>query len=406
MHETLSSSLLARYAPQVDGNNSQLKPLHQPLPPSATEAPETFPAFSVSPDYKAVIQSALWDPTDSVLRLFIDAYADVVMDIEGCRAGRGRLAHSSPATVMFLNDGHYNWPMRGYIVQCRWRAHRPSWAALTFKSSSGDRGSEATDDPSRHSPSPVSVHQVGTAAEGTLAACLGVAYSHQDSSEWVTYHSKLGVEKFHQYYVAGIHTDSKDPVRPVSHGHLQNMSWQELFPLGPELRYLFSQITMYNECLYRFRHAYEYLLVIDTDEYVRIALPQYQNVPLPLPAFLSENMPEHVAAMLLLIWAYPLQCQPESGSGTLVARSMLREPTAQVPGLYEYVSWINGRNKMIIRPVGVLELCVHRICTVADDWDKQVFIPHDQAYVKHFRRWQFWDDKCGELQEDPDPGKA
>ena len=406
MLNTLSSPLLAQYVPEVNGHHSLLKHMHLSPPPAETEAPQTFPSFSVSPDSRTVIQSALWDPKDSVLRIFIDAYGDAVDDIEGCRAGRGRLAHTSPSTIMFLNDGHYSWPMRGYIVQCRWRAYRPAWATLTLKSSSDDPTIDAHGTPSDQSklPPPVGVHEVDTVSSGSLAACVGVAYSHQDSQEWLSYHSNLGVARFHQYYVSGIHTEQQNPVRPSSQGPFSPITWQEIFPLGPELRYLFSQITMYNECVYRFRYVYDYLLVIDTDEYVHIAMPQYQPLQPALPAFLADNMPEHVAAMLLLMWAYPLQCQPQSATGTLVDRSRLREASAQMPGLYDYVSWINGRNKMIIRPAGVLELCVHRICTVADDWDKQVLLPQDKAYVKHFRRWGWWDDKCDQLQQEAASG--
>ena len=379
-----------RYAPEIlaDHKHSTIA-MKESWPPAAMELPRTFPAFAASHDQLAIVQSALWDPRDSILRLFIDAHADAVIEIQSCRAGRKAEAQTSPATLMFLNDGHYSWPMRGYIVQCRWPMYKPDWAALAFNSL-------------RELPLPVAVHEVETSRTGMLAACVGVAYSHQDSHEWLMYHSKLGVEWFHQYYVGGIHTDSKEPVQPFSEHHISSMSWQEIYPLGPDLRYLFSQITMYNECLYRLRHRFKYLVVIDTDEFIHLALPPHKIQQPALHAFLDDHMPEHVAAMLLLIWAYPKQCQPPSSSDSIVAQSTLREATAQMPGMYDYVSWINGRNKMIIRSQGVLELCVHRICTVADGWDKQVLVPQELAFIKHFRKWKWWDDKCDLLQQDPD----
>ena len=390
MHELLNEELRSCYAPLVPApdKHSLRRANRTGLAMAPLEPSHTFPAFAASPDHLLIAQSALFDSKESILRLFIDAHADAVLDMVACRAGSGQEAHSSPATLMFLNDGHYSWPMRGYIVQCRWRGYKPAWAGLVMKST-------------REPPVPVLVHEVATSESGTLAACVGVAYSHQDSHEWQAYHSNLGVEQFHQYYVDGIHTKSEQPVQPHNTRHLPSMSWQEIFPLGPELRYLFSQLTMYNECVYRFRYSFRYVMVIDTDEYIHLNLPQHQAVQPALPSFLGQNMPEYVSAMLLLIWAYPVQCQPSSPSGSILARSTLREATAQLPGLYDYVSWINGRNKMIIRPQGVLELCVHRICTVADGWDKQFLIPPEQAFIKHFRRWQWWDDKCDQLHREP-----
>ena len=392
MHGLLHEGLRSRYAPMIPapGQPSVWHANKTGLAMALAEPDRTFPSFAASPDYFVVAQSALFDSKSSILRLFIDAHAEAVLDIAACRAGRGHEAHSSQATLIFLNDGHYTWPMRGYIVQCRWHGYKPAWAALTFKSA-------------REPPMPVLVHETATVEVGTLAACVGVAYSHQDSLEWQTYHSKMGVDQFHQYFVDGIHTGGKHPVQPHSTQHLRSMSWQEIFPLGPEMRYLFSQLTMYNECVYRFRYSFKYIMVIDIDEYIHLSLPPHQAMQPALPSFLEQTMPEHVSAMLLLIWPYPVQCQPPSPQfDSIVASSILREATAQLPGLYDYVGWINGRNKMIIRPRGVLELCVHRICTVADGWEKQILILPDKAFVKHFRKWQWWDDKCDQLHRDPD----
>ncbi|KAK9828241.1 hypothetical protein WJX74_005099 [Apatococcus lobatus] len=390
MHDFLNEELRSRYAPMVPAprRHSASRANRTGLEVARFEPDPTFPVFAASLDQLVIVQSALHDPKEYVLRVFIDAHADAALDIGSCRAGRGHQAHSSPATLMFLNDGHYSWPMRGYIAQCRWHGYKPAWAALTFKSS-------------REPPVPVLVHELATAANGTLAACVGVAYSHQDSHDWQLYHSQLGVDIFHQYYVVGNHMKDQEPVQPHNTRHLRSMSWQEIFPLGPELRYLFSQLTMYNECVYRFRYSFRYLMMIDTDEYIHLEMPQHQALQPNLLSMLEQDMPEHVAAMLLLIWAYPVQCQPSSPSESIVKKSILREATAQLPGLYDYISWINGRSKMIIRPQGVLEVCVHRICTVADGWDKQVLIRPDRAFVKHFRKWQWWDDKCEQLRREP-----
>jgi hypothetical protein len=52
-----------------------------------------------------------------------------------------------------------------------------------------------------------------------------------------------------------------DPARGV-----QGLHWYSYAP--PRRRWYLSQSTMMNECLYRQRHAYDYLLFMDADEFL------------------------------------------------------------------------------------------------------------------------------------------
>ena len=64
---------------------------------------------------------------------------------------------------------------------------------------------------------------------------------------------------------------------------------------------------------------------------------------------------------------------------------------------------LTGRSKMVLRPRGVVEACIHNVCAEADGWDKQIHVDVEAAFLKHFRKYTHFENNCSPAQLERDP---
>ncbi len=341
--------------------------------------------------HNILFQSALWDPHLQEVRIFLDASYDFATDLGFCILGRGTdMVERTQAVLGHLHDGAPQALLHGFVLVCPQPSFVPEWTGIQFRND-------------YVWPSRLTVHQVPTEKRGPMASCLGTLYGQKDIiHEWLDYHSALGVSHFRIYYSPRHFGDADGP--PIEEFERSDVSWQQVMPLDEKHRRLYSQVTMMNECLYRLKYAYDYILMTDIDEFVYINPNRSQHAN-SLPGFIDSVLPEKTTAAVFLTWAYPTNCQPASSDGTpAYHQHVIREDTPLYPGLNQYCSWMNSRSKMILRPRGVLESCIHNVCLEADGWDKQLQITEDIAFIKHFRNYTFWkENECepSHLQRDP-----
>jgi len=114
----------------------------------------------------------------------------------------------------------------------------------------------------------IRVEQVDLYRRGTLGACVAVIYTDrlQQTYEWLNHYTQLGVEGYDIYWTNSSVTPEKDhkidPPAPFSY---PGVHWVQFRHLPLEERYLYSQTTVYNDCVYYNRHKYEFLMMFDTD---------------------------------------------------------------------------------------------------------------------------------------------
>ncbi|KAK9850785.1 hypothetical protein WJX84_010348 [Apatococcus fuscideae] len=332
-----------------------------------------------------------YDPHLQEVRIFFDASYDYASTLEFCILGRGPdIIEEMPAVLGFFHDGAPEALYHGFVVACKQPNFVPEWTGVRFKDN-------------WEWPGRMKVHQVPTEKKGQLGVCLGVLYGQQDIiHEWLDYHSAMGVSHFRIYYAPNHFGDAAGPA--IKKFERADAAWQQVLPLDSRHRRLYSQATMLNECLYRLKYAFEYILMSDIDEFIWLNPNKTQHAA-SLPMFIDSILPERTTAAVFLTWAYPTNCQPPSPKGTSAyQRHVVRESIPLYPGLNTYVNWMNGRNKMILRPRGMLEGCIHNICLEADGWDKQIQVGPEVGFLKHFRQYTHWNENnCDPSRLERDP---
>ena len=163
-------------------------------------------------------------------------------------------------------------------------------------------------------PARVTVHQVPTERKGHMGCCLGVLYGYQPIiHEWLDYHSALGVSHYRIYYAPRHYGDIENP--HMTEFVRDDVAWQQVLPLDGRHRRLYSQVTMLNECLYRLKYAYDYILMTDIDEFLVIN-PNKSQHNSSLPMFMDSVLPARTTAAVFLTWGYPSNCQPPASPNT------------------------------------------------------------------------------------------
>lgn len=100
---------------------------------------------------------------------------------------------------------------------------------------------------------------------------LFIAYA-----DWVQYYADLGVEGIHMYAVVAdfilspngggyMHVPGNYKALSIENHRL--LRWKIFHPSPWSLHY-YGQWLIYNDCAFRWRHYYEYLLFVDRDEFL------------------------------------------------------------------------------------------------------------------------------------------
>ncbi len=219
------------------------------------------------------------------------------------------------------------------------------------------------------------MQEMQTEKQGRLAVCLGVVYSQQPFlRDWLHHHSELGVDYFEVYKARNHDLRSN----PVSGGISIHEPFEEIWhtkafyrdvPPGKN-RWQFGQSTIHSVCIHRLRYMYDYIALIDGDEYI------YLNNSRSLVDFLDESLPTTVASARFYNWVFPACLQK------FACDKSVQQQFTMAAAAPELDVWAG---KSVVRPLGVASFYVHRLLEATAGFELEQLISPDQAVVKHFR---------------------
>ena len=237
-----------------------------------------------------------------------------------------------------------------------------------------------------------------------MGACNGVINSNRFdlTYEWLHFYTKLGVEGFTIYFTTqAVQWDERKPATVVDTDVLSPfsfplVSWMHFQHLSLDDRFLFSQTTIYNDCVYRLRHEYEYLLMFDIDEFLVLRDSRYTRKG-GLKSLLRNAFPPQYAAIGIYRYAYRDDCgieapvQADEYHERFTHR--LRETESQI-----VLRSKRFADKLIIKPDRVDIFYMHFLGSarpgfVSDTMNTQPSI----LFLKHLRGY---DEDCQELTEE------
>jgi hypothetical protein len=237
-----------------------------------------------------------------------------------------------------------------------------------------------------------------------VGACNAVVNSDKSEMlyEWLQHYTDLGVDGFHIYFtnqsVNWNDSSSRDKYsdenvpKPFN---FPRVSWVHFEHLPLEDRFLYSQQSVYNDCVYRLRHSYEYLVMFDMDEFLVIRDPRFARSG-GLKSLLHHVFPPHYAAVGVYRYAYRDDCRKDPLQTKLYhekATHRLKEPESQ--------SVLNSKHfadKLIIKPNRVDIFYMHFLASVREGYvvDASNTLP-SMVFLKHLRKY---DQSCQELTDE------
>ena len=161
----------------------------------------------------------------------------------------------------------------------------------------------------------------------------------------------------------------------------------------PATSFYFGQFAMMHACWYMQRYAYDFVLYVDTDEYVWLE-SSVMGRPKPLLAWLG-TVPAKAATVTLHRFTYPPACQPSGAHAPMVERAVVRQEDA------------HQHSKMLVRPRDLLLATNHVPVDVRDGFEES-YDAVDEVRLKHIRDENFrypgiFDCTDARLVQDPPP---
>lgn len=122
---------------------------------------------------------------------------------------------------------------------------------------------------------PLFIHRM-TMKAGSTFACATVYGQPKRLSDWLRYQKTLGVDLVH----LNVHTSFAKEKYPVLNeslldGFVRMDVWEDI--VGERMFY-HSQITKYQDCLYRYIGVYEYGIFYDVDDFLNPVLPDHKDI--------------------------------------------------------------------------------------------------------------------------------
>lgn len=240
----------------------------------------------------------------------------------------------------------------------------------------------------------IKVEEVKQEKVGQIGACIAPLFSSTPSlHDWLLHSRDMGIQHFYVYVPHGAFIDaenytryagsfpetglrSRHPVRPF---YSSTMFWYHLTPMQDS--YYFAQMASYNDCIFRNRRRHDFLLLLDTDEFLFFD-KKYES----LQGFLNSALtPDKGAVQMGLSW-HSYDCPREHGRQQFEAPDALREEQPDV-GYFssrDPETWYNG-GKCIVRPLNIVFMHVHNPLAVVDGIELMQKVPPADAAMRHIR---------------------
>lgn len=222
---------------------------------------------------------------------------------------------------------------------------------------------------------------------------------------WLNHYTSMGVEGFYLYWTTSyINWDGAASIplpesfRPFRH---PQVTWYQYHQFPDDERYYYGQQTVYNECVFRNRHSYEYLLMFDHDEFLILKDSKFGMLgrPSTLLNVLHHLFPPKHAALGIFRYAYRKDCQSEPVRLT-PEQAFHEQYTHRVvePESRTTFPFHHDGDKLIIRPKMVDIFYMHFIETVRSGFVRETVnaLP-SSIHIKHLRSYEH---NCSELVTD------
>lgn len=242
-------------------------------------------------------------------------------------------------------------------------------------------------------PQHLTIEPIFTQQTARLGACLGPLFSASPTMhDWMYYHRDMQISEFHIYVPHGRFIDAANYSREAgSHPakglrssarattfYSSTVTWHHYRPRP--LSYYFGQMITYNECIFRNRHRYEYLVLMDSDEFLVLA----EGTLLQL---LDRELTATVAGVVFPISWHTVSCPKRNGLQVYKGYDPFASKTPDMTYFNnkDPKEWYGGA-KSIVRPGNVITQHVHMPLTgTVSVTELEKRIPPVLAAMKHVR---------------------
>ena len=205
----------------------------------------------------------------------------------------------------------------------------------------------------------------------SILCCTAVVYGKPPFlKDWLTYQKVIGINHVYMIATDGFQDLNKSYIRrAISDGFLTIEVWQEYLRSNVDIRY-HSQLLAYQDCIYRFRQLYDYVMMADQDDFF---VPLVPNVTL---RYYIDGWCINRGSCAFHWFEYNTGCVIKDGpvvDGNLT--------TLLVSSDYIELS----QTKCIHKLSAVRELGIHKAREYVNGYGA-VKVPKEVAYVAHLRR--------------------
>lgn len=229
-----------------------------------------------------------------------------------------------------------------------------------------------------------------------VGMCLGPVYSYiPQFVDWLTYWSAMGISGIHAYSPVLDHKKGSGFYRPTFLMHHFLLEWTLYKPL-PHSHY-FGQRPLYNDCIYRHRHLYDFIFMWDADEFIHFP----KRFPDSLLTWLSTTVPANTSGASLQIAEYNVECKNQYKrpmNVPVTAKTNFTELYQTYSGYSVFQMDLNPPPlanctdqgwclvKSLVRPLAILAYNVHHPQAVYEGWvEATVHVDPGIAFYKHLR---------------------
>jgi hypothetical protein len=268
---------------------------------------ETITVMSGDGNETMHVRSALWDFELQTIFIFADISKGFDTNFT-CAMTLSGVELEDPALVTHVPK--HDTRINGFLIECQPPRNADRifrWSQIptniTIKSRNGIQTPE------------LSVEEVNDKAAGRLAMCMAVLHTDLPMlHSWLHHHRAVGVQSFKMYYTdaPSLHITGVPTVRgvvpiyggPVQLHDIPDVTWHYAGHSGHSQG--FSQSLHQNDCLFRYRYEYDYLLFLDIDEFL-VLNSSLRGAPF-LDQVLSNMLEVNQAGALFCRWHYSKAC--------------------------------------------------------------------------------------------------
>ena len=308
----------------------------------------------------------------------IEVRKDVVRQnlIVGCRVGEHATTEFKLHTTAITNYVHHMFPKLTHdlaFVDCfDLPAENGSKAFLIYKTSRNSVAVSTESERPFFIPAPHIPPRRNQSF--TVTSCLAVLFGPHPKflREWLHYQRTIGIN--HVYIIAEDSFEKaggfKDPYlkEAIDEGFVSAVVWTKWLTSDTQIRY-HSQLLAYDDCIYRFTGTYDYVFLVDTDDFFVPRVPDE-----PAIQYYIKNWCQG-AGTCKLSW---VRYYPDCGLGTTGEEGNVTANLASYSSVEDHVP------KSLLKPSTVIDVGPH-YPYVSMKNTKVVWMPKTKAYIAHIR---------------------